>query len=217
MRYSASRFPASCPRLAGAEDGTVSSDPILAVRFRFTLPLSIPLPRRSPASRYALHVAVPVILGAAIYVLFRSPRLRVFQWLDAMGLGTTVPAARVWARPLADRLPEWLLFSAPDGLWVYGLTACLALVWRGEPGRARWAWLCVGLALGAGGELGQWMGLVPGVFDPADLLLCVAAWGAALVLNLSGAVDEEAGAVGGDRGGVRRAGAGEHGRRLAVR
>ncbi len=163
-----------------------------------------------------LHVVVPVVVGAAIYVLFRSPRLRVFRWLHALGLGDAVPAARAWARPLADRLPEWVLFSAPDGLWVYGLTACLALVWRGTPGPARRGWLCVGLALGAGGELGQRMGLVPGVWDPADLLLCVAAWGAALVLNLSGAVDEQAGAVGDDRGDVRVAGAGEHGRRLAV-
>jgi hypothetical protein len=163
-----------------------------------------------------LHVVLPVLLGAAVYVLFRSPTLRVFQWLDALGLGGLVPAARAWARPIGEHLPGWLLFSAPDGLWVYGLTACLALVWRGEPGRGRRAWLCVGLALGAGGEVGQWMGLVPGVFDGADLLLCLAAWGAALVLNLRGDVDEEAGAVGDGRRGVRRAGAGERGRRLVL-
>jgi hypothetical protein len=166
--------------------------------------------------RYLLHVAAPVVLGAAIYVLFRSPRLRVFGWLRAVGLGEVVPAARAWARPAAEHLPQWLLYSAPDGLWVYGLTACLALVWRGAPGRARRAWLCAGLALGAGGELGQWIGVVPGVHDRADLLLCVLAWGAALVLNLSGATNGEAARVGADRGRVRRAGDGEHGRGLAA-
>lgn len=136
--------------------------------------------------RYLLHGVLPVVLGAAIYVLFRSPRLRVFDWLHTLGAGGAVPAARAWARPAAEHLPEWLLFSAPDGLWVYGLTACLALVWRGAPGRARRWWLCAGIALGAGGELGQLAGVVPGVFDPADLLLSVVAWGAAIVLNLSG-------------------------------
>jgi hypothetical protein len=166
--------------------------------------------------RYLLHVVLPVALGAAIYVLFRSPRLRVFDWLQAMGLGNAVPAARAWARPAGEHLPEWLLFSAPDGLWVYGLTACLALVWRGAPSPARRAWLCAGVALGAGGELGQLAGLVPGVFDPADLLLCVVAGGAAIVLNLSGATNGEAARVGADRGGVRRAGDGEHGRGLAA-
>lgn len=133
--------------------------------------------------RYLLHVALPVVLGAAIYVLFRSPRLRVFDWLHAAGLGDAVPAARAWAQPAAEHLPPWLLYSAPDGLWVYGLTACLALVWRGAPGRARRAWLCAGILLGAGGELGQLAGPVPGVFDPADLLLCVLAGGAAIVMN----------------------------------
>mgnify|MGYP004504346849 CR=1 FL=1 len=154
------------------------------------------------------------MLGAAIYVLFRSPRLRVFDWLRAAGLGGAVPAARAWARPAAEHLPEWLLYSAPDGLWVYGLTASLAIVWRGEPGRARRCWLCAGLALGAGGELGQLAGLVPGVWDPADLLLSAGAWGAAIVLNLWGASNEEAARVGAGGGRVRRAGDGEHGRRF---
>jgi hypothetical protein len=166
--------------------------------------------------RYLLHVVVPVLVGAAIYVLFRSPRLRVFDWLQAMGMDGAVPASRAWARPAAEHLPEWLLYSAPDGLWVYGLTACLALVWRGEPGRARRRWLCVGIALGLGGELGQLAGLVPGIFDAADVLLCVVAWGAALVLNQPGATDAEAARVGDGGRHLRRAGAGEHGRGLAV-
>lgn len=165
--------------------------------------------------RSLLHGVLPLVLGAAIYVLFRSPHLRVFAWLQAMGLGEAVPAARAWARPAAEHLPGWVLYSAPDGLWVYGLTACLAIVWRGEPGWSRRGWLCAGIALGAGGELGQLAGRVPGVFDPADLLLSVAAWGAAIVLNLSGASNEEAARVGADRGRVRRAGDGEHGRLAA--
>lgn len=139
--------------------------------------------------RYLLHGVLPVLAAAAIYVLFRSPRLRAFSWLDAWGLGDLVAVARVWARPAAEHLPQWLLFSAPDALWVYALTACLAIVWRGERTARRW-WLCAGIALAAGGELGQWIGLVPGVFDPADLLLSLAAWGAAIVLNPSGASDE---------------------------
>lgn len=172
--------------------------------------------RTSLRLRYLLHGVLPVVAGAAIYVLFRSPRLRVFDWLQAAGLGGAVPAARAWARPAVDVLPEWLLFSAPDGLWIYGLTACLALVWRGEPGRARRLWLCLPILLGGGGELGQLAGLVPGVFDPADLLLSLAAWGAAILLNLPGATDGKAARVGADRGRVRPAGGGEHGRRLVV-
>jgi hypothetical protein len=193
-----------------------ASPPILVIQPLRLNPPHAEIRAAPPRSRYLVHGVLPVVLGAAVYVLFRSPRLRVFGWLEAVGLGDVVPAARAWARPAAEHLPGWLLYSAPDGLWVYGLTACLALVWRGAPGRARRAWLCAGLALGAGGELGQLAGWVPGVWDPADLLLSAGAWGAAIVLNLSGARNEEAARVGADRGRVRRAGHGEHGRRLAA-
>jgi hypothetical protein len=162
-----------------------------AARAVFLLnPPNHPSSSAAGAWRWLLHGVLPVVAGAAIYVLFRAPHLRVFGWLRAMGLGDAVPAARAWAGPAAEHLPQWR-------------------------GPARRAWLCAGIALGAGGELGQLAGLVPGVWDPADLLLCGLAWAAAIHLNPPGATDEQAARVRADRGRVRRAGGREHGRRLA--
>lgn len=50
---------------------------------------------------------------------------------------------------------------------------------------SRRMWVCVGGVLGAGGEIGQAVGIVPGTFDLMDLVLCVmAAVVAALVTPL---------------------------------
>jgi hypothetical protein len=79
--------------------------------------------------RYLLHGVLPVVLGAAIYVLLRSPRLRVFDWLQAVGLGDAVPAARAWARPAAEHLPQWLLYSAPDAVKEFREKGVHELTW----------------------------------------------------------------------------------------
>lgn len=131
-----------------------------------------------------VHVLLPVVAGAAIYVLWRSPFLRVFQWLDTAGAATPVRSLRAAVMPARAWLPSWVLFSLPDGLWVYALTSWLTRIWRDAAGRGRWLWLSIGPVLGIGSELGQWAGLVPGTFDVVDLVGGVAAGGLALALGL---------------------------------
>lgn len=128
----------------------------------------------------ALHVLLPFGVGGLIYVLFRAQHLLMFQWFEAMGLGATVQAARAFAAPHAHQLPGWVLYSLPDGAWVYAATAANALIWRDAPGLSRtfWVWACASIAIG--GEIAQLSGAVPGVFDPIDLLAYLVAHFAAL-------------------------------------
>jgi hypothetical protein len=129
-----------------------------------------------------IHVVGPVAAGAAIYLLFRTPHLLVFSWTGAVGMNGMLESARYAASPVAAAMPGWLLYSAPDGLWVYALTAAMLAVWRGDPSPGRHPWIAAGLVLGAGGELGQLAGAVPGTFDLVDLLLSFAAFAAAVYL-----------------------------------
>ena len=129
-----------------------------------------------------MHVALPVALGAAVYLLWRAPHLRVFRWAEAVRADAAVERLRAWAAGARPHLPEAFLFSLPDALWVYALTAALALVWRRERGPAAAAWLAVGPLLGVGSELGQRAGMVPGTFDPLDAALCALAAGLAWLL-----------------------------------
>lgn len=130
-----------------------------------------------------VHVVLPVIAGAAIYVLWRAPSLLVFRWLDLVGADQFAHLARGAASPARPLLPSWVLFTLPDALWVYALTACLSRIWRGSRGASRVAWLSVGPVLGVGSELGQLAGVVPGTFDVVDLCAAAAAAALALLLN----------------------------------
>jgi hypothetical protein len=116
----------------------------------------------------ALHVCLPILIGAAIYLLWRSPTLWVFGWIDAVGLGAVLASIRQ-AVPTAAILPPWVLYSVPDGLWVYAGTAFFARLWSGSHSASRWVWLLAMPCLGLGSELGQGLQLIPGTFDLADL------------------------------------------------
>lgn len=124
---------------------------------------------------WLLHVFLPVLVGAAIYVLFRSRDLRVFDWLRRAGLLPVVDAVRHHATPMRSWLPAAVVFSLPDGLWAYGLTASVRLVWRDTFSAARHFWLLAAVVASLGPELGQRVGIVPGTFDVVDLSVSLAA------------------------------------------
>lgn len=111
-----------------------------------------------------LHTVLPLALGGIIYILFRSQRLLIsVQLASFLGIST----ARNMLSSLG--LPEWFLFSLPDGLWLYSLVFSLQWVWQNSSWLVRSIWAAAGVSLGVGWELGQALALVPGTFDPVDL------------------------------------------------
>ena len=131
----------------------------------------------------ALHVVLPIVVGATIYVLWRSTELRIFTWLSLGGLAAPTAYLRALVAPLGAILPDWFLYSLPDGLWVYAVISFMALVWRDDTRRRRALWLAAGPLLGVGWEMAQLIGMAPGTFDPADLFWYAVATGAAMGLH----------------------------------
>ena len=121
-------------------------------------------------------------LGGMIYVLWRPDSLNMFSWFSAMGMGAPVATMRHWAAPYTAILPSWTYMSLPQALWLF--SGCLAVhsVWREPRCRQEQCWMAVVLLLAAGGELGQAVGIVEGVFDVTDLALIVVAFLAALTI-----------------------------------
>ena len=130
---------------------------------------------------FVMHIALPLVLGGLIYLSWRSPSLLMFQWANSLRLDGAVAALRTGAAPFEASVPGWVQNSVPDGLWVYAYTAFLGRIWRD-----RSPWLALPAALALGGELGQAVGLVPGVFDVVDVLLMSVAAGAALFASFRG-------------------------------
>lgn len=140
----------------------------------------VPNPSRISAVR-AVGAFVALAAGAAVY-LARPGSVVMTSWLPG-GLRASLRAALGGGLAV---LPAWLRGVLPDLLWAGALGCVLALVWRGEGARQRRAaraWLAAGLALALGWELGQRFGVVPGTFDPLDLLASLVGYVAGGVLG----------------------------------
>ena len=128
---------------------------------------------------FAAHVVFPIFMGASIYLLWRSQELLMFDWLCAVGLSDSSHSIRVLAYPATMFLPQWILYSLPDGLWVYAVTAWMGLIWLECHYLRRYFWMTTGLMLGLGGEIGQAFRLIPGTFDTWDLVMTIVAFSVA--------------------------------------
>jgi hypothetical protein len=134
--------------------------------------------------RFLFHVLTPLILGGAIYICWRDPSLRMFEWFRLAGLGSIVSGIRQVALPYAVLFPNWVLYSLPDALWVYAAIMFMDCIWvRGERRSiSRLFWLSSGPLLAIAIELAQLARFAPGDFDPTDLILSAVASVAAFVI-----------------------------------
>ena len=129
---------------------------------------------------FLLAVVLPIVIGGLIYLLFRTDSLLMFAWVEQLSLTTLIDRGRAAAAPLRPHLPAFVLFSVPDGVWVFSATAFFARLWHDGPLWMRAGWIGITPAMAIGGELGQIIGVVPGTFDVLDMLAYIIATGGAL-------------------------------------
>jgi hypothetical protein len=112
--------------------------------------------------RVLLHVVLPLASGVGVYIGFRRVPAQALAWFPYNGR-------------FVGMLPSRFVDVYPDAAWAYALTAFLVIVWGRTPGRAAKVWIACGPVFAAAWELGQWIHVVPGTFDIADLVFGVAA------------------------------------------
>lgn len=118
-----------------------------------------------------LHVVLPIVVGGLMYIMWRDTGMLMFRWAEIIGLSGVVDWLREVGGAYGSYVPDWLMFSLPDGCWVYSCTAFFARLWREETSMLRWFWIGIGPVLAIGGEFGQLVpGFVPGTFDLVDLI-----------------------------------------------
>lgn len=114
---------------------------------------------------------VALALGACVYLLLRPNEAWFLERLDGVPfLGSTLRAVRIVTVPFGTYVPSLLLDVLPDFAWALALGSTLEGAWRGEVGRARIVWCLIGLVATIAYELAQRWRIVPGTFDPYDLL-----------------------------------------------
>ena len=131
--------------------------------------------KNNPLS-WLYHVVIPLFVGGFIYAAWRSPALRFGRWIEGAGLAEEWSLLRSVLASWRPELPDWFLYSVPDALWAYAFGWGSSRIW-GETGYPwRRGFHALGLLLAVGAEIGQGIGVVPGIFDPLDLFGSAAAY-----------------------------------------
>jgi hypothetical protein len=110
-----------------------------------------------------------LLLGSLIYLLFRSDSLLMFDWFDKLSILDTIRSIRMYSIPLSHKLPDWFLFSLPDGLWVCSYVTLLLLLWSNRISSKNLVWIVLIPFIALFSELGQYLDLVKGTFDIMDV------------------------------------------------
>lgn len=120
--------------------------------------------------QWVIHVALPLLLGASIYLLTRPPDIRFVAAIFGNPLPEWLLAARnsELARTIAGN--DFISLNLPDGLWAYAGIAFFCLLWRGYRTSVQITWLIVGVLIVAGSEAFQFFGLTEGTFDHEDVI-----------------------------------------------
>ena len=111
---------------------------------------------------------VMLLLGGIIYLLFRPTTLLLFHTLDLVGLMPLVTDCRTLVATCQPS--EFVVYSLPGSLWA---TSYILLVVSLLERAMRWQRMIVASIIPLAGicsELMQQAGLLPGVFDTADLV-----------------------------------------------
>jgi len=122
---------------------------------------------------FTINVMMPLFIGGLIYIVFRSDLL-MFRWFDHLGLSELVDDIKIFTSPIAQYLPDWIIYSLPDSLWIYSFTSVNQILWKDNKQVMNFIFF-TSIMLGCGAELMQEWGLLSGTFDWMDFILCLLA------------------------------------------
>ena len=121
-------------------------------------------------------------MGVLVYISFRQDTLKIFDWFDRVALSELVSRLRRFTLPMADFLPNWFLYSVPDGLWLFSYLSILLVIWNNKISKHNVHWLLSVPTIAIVSEIGQLLGIVPGTFDILDLTFYIGGTGLPILI-----------------------------------
>jgi len=107
-------------------------------------------------------------------MLFRTSEPIFFNWISAAGLDSWFSVARQRSLSLNLHLPEWIVFSLPNGLWAFAYSLLITGIWAGSKSWLLIFWMASIPVLVLGFELLQLTGTLPGIFCIHDIAFGIA-------------------------------------------
>ncbi|WP_408037095.1 hypothetical protein [Tenacibaculum aestuarii] len=95
----------------------------------------------------------------------------MFNWYKVIGINEALNNLRKYTIPYAENIPRWVLFSLPDGLWIFSYICLILFIWKNYVSLKNIFWILIIPVLAVCSELGQLFSLIKGTFDFTDLVL----------------------------------------------
>ena len=87
-----------------------------------------------------------------------------------IGLKEAISYLRLFTLPFYDNLPDWFLYSLPDGIWLFSYLSVLLLIWDNKISKHNIHWVLLIPSIAIFSEIGQLFEIVSGTFDITDLV-----------------------------------------------
>ena len=120
-------------------------------------------------NKFYLFPYFPIIFGIVIYIFFRSNSLMLFKWLNVLFPMSEIEPIREYTLLLTPYLPDWFLFSLPDGLWMFSFVCFIFSIWGNKLNFNTIFWITFVFLISISHEFGQLFNYFPGTFDIYDI------------------------------------------------
>lgn len=133
-----------------------------------------------------------IISGGLIYCVFRTKSLLLFDWIRFLSLEAPIDLIRTISYDSMSIIPNWLLFSLPDGLWVFSYSCLIWCIWDFKLNRGNIFWFALLPGLALGSEVMQLFRVLSGTFDCVDMLAYITGFLAPLfIFNINIKISNE--------------------------
>ncbi|MGV0936306.1 hypothetical protein [Empedobacter falsenii] len=122
---------------------------------------------------FLLAIILPLLIGFIIYISFRSETLRMFEWIEYLRIDFIIDIIRKTLNPYKNYLKSSIIFSLPDGLWLFSFVNLILLI--NYKSKNLIYYLLLPISLSFLPEILQFFNLFSGTFDYFDLLYCIVA------------------------------------------
>lgn len=112
-----------------------------------------------------------LLCGSLIYALFRTSNLKMFFWFEKLNFLNTISKLRSFTTNSTAQIPNIILYSLPDGLWLFSYVSLVLYVWKNKISQGNLFWIFIVPIVSITSELGQIIKIIPGTFDFLDLIM----------------------------------------------
>lgn len=114
-----------------------------------------------------------IFTGGIIYILFRPSEPVFFDWIKFAGSENSLLNVRHHSLSLGQFLPEWFIYSLPNGLWALSYSLIITAIWCNSKSRVKFFWMASIPVLVFGFEVFQYLEILNGTFCILDIVFGV--------------------------------------------